>query len=80
MFFSLVRQDLLHPPDLSVNQPHFDPARMKRGRSKDVLYDPDGAFAGSLVLFQNNFDSFSGPNFASMLTIHFTFSSAPGFK
>jgi hypothetical protein len=32
---SLVRKHLLHPTDLAVFQPHFDPVRMEGGRCQD---------------------------------------------
>ncbi len=72
MSLLLVRKDLLYPSDPAVIQPHFDPARMEKGGCKDILHDSNGAFAGSLVLFQNNFDALSGPNVAALLTVHCT--------
>jgi len=67
---SIVRKHLLHPPDLSVFEPYLDPTRMKGGRSKNILHGPNGSFAGSLVLFQNNCDALSGPNVTALLTAH----------
>ncbi len=60
------------PPasDLAVNQPHLDPARMEGGRCQDILHDPNGAFAGSLVLFQNDLDALSRSNGAALSAVH----------
>jgi hypothetical protein len=72
----LIRKDLLYPSNLAVFQPHFDPARMEWGGCKDILHDPNCPFAGSLVLFENNFDALSGSNVAALLTVHCALSFA----
>jgi hypothetical protein len=67
----LVRKNLLYPSDPAILQPHFDPMRMEGGICQNVLHHSSGAFACSLVLFQDNFDELSGPNTAALLTVHY---------
>ena len=67
---SLVRKHLLHPSDLAVFQPHFDPARMESGGCQDILYNPDRPDAGSLVFFQDDCDALSRSNFNAILAVH----------
>ncbi len=66
----LIRQDLLHPSDLAVFEPHFDPAGMESGGCEDILYDPDRSVAGSLVFFQDDRDALSGSNVTAILAVH----------
>jgi hypothetical protein len=65
-----IRKDLLHPPDLSVFQPHFDPARMMGCGSQDILHHPDGSVAGSLISFQDDCDALTDMNVFANLAVH----------
>jgi len=70
LYSLLIRKDFLYPSDPAVLQPHFDPARMEGGRSKDILYNPDRSAAGSLVFFQDDCDALSGSNVTAILAVH----------
>ena len=51
---SLIRKHHLYPPNLSIFQPHFDPARVKPGPREQVLDNASGLLPGALVLFEDN--------------------------
>ena len=46
--------DDLNSADLTVLQPHFDPARVKVGFREKVLDDASGLSPCGLVLFEDN--------------------------
>lgn len=46
--------DDLNPADITVLQPHFDPAGVKPGFGEKVLDNASGLFPGGLVLFEDN--------------------------
>jgi hypothetical protein len=66
----LPRKDLLYPSDLAIGQAHLNPAGMEGGGCQDVFDDPNGPFAGSLILFQDNFDALSRLNGVALLAVH----------
>jgi hypothetical protein len=66
----LIRQNLLNASDLAAVQADFDSAGMIGGRCQDILDNPGGAFAGSLIRLQYDFNGCAGTNIFSVLSIH----------
>jgi hypothetical protein len=70
LFFIYDIKDFLHPPDLSTDESHFDPVRVKGRLREDVLYDTSRQSTRRLILLQNDIDLDSRANVLSVLTIH----------
>lgn len=66
----LVRKDPLYSPDPAIIQSHLDPARVVRGGREYILHNADRSAAGSLILFQDDFDALTGSNVFPILTVH----------
>lgn len=62
--------DFGHAANLTVFQADFDAAGMEGGGSEDILHDAVGAFAGTLVFFEDDRYFQAWVNIVSITSVH----------